>query len=218
MQIRSGQSGVGVNLRNSMGSTPLHAAASNGRSAVVSQLLGEPGVDASLRDDDGRTASEAAAQHGHVAVAALIVNHLQGQQQQCRRGSEALAPAAAAAAAEPEAVAVVAEPTFVADPITVKGAAGRSTSLRAVESSSEGKCPLPIGSSVLGSDIADSERSSHTFSSSKTLPGTAAAEASERARLRAALLAEDEAATLLEDQRDALRQVGPFVEELNIFI
>ena len=208
----------GVNLRNEVGSTPLHAAASNGCAAVVSLLLRQPDINAALLDDDGRTAEQAASDRGHAAVSAAIRDHLKQQassglpiSQQQQEGSSSVEAQAtsrdgvdtvkcerAMQGSTEESAAVPEQNTKAASRDEVP-----PQHLATPTASVVGRQPVtpPAGAR----SIADINDSPEPPSSSEAAAGSVAG-ASERARRRAALLAESAAADALEEKRDAQRQ------------
>ena len=60
-----------VNKANTAGTTPLFAAATNGRDEVVRALV-EAGADVTQAANDGRTAGTVAADHGHAEVVQVL--------------------------------------------------------------------------------------------------------------------------------------------------
>ena len=63
--------GAPVDARNSLDSTPLHAAAGSGQLVAVQRLLAA-GADTSVKDEDGMTPAKLAASRGHADVAAVL--------------------------------------------------------------------------------------------------------------------------------------------------
>ena len=211
---------VGVNLRNEVGSTPLHAAASNGCAAVVSLLLRQQGIDAALLDDDGRTAEQAALDRGHTAVSAVIREHLKQHasseppiSQQQQEGSSSI---------EAEATSRGDGVDTVKCERTMQGSVVESAAVseQKTKAASRGEVPQhpasptapvvgrqPVTPPAEAGSIANFNDSPPEPPSSSEAAGSAAG-ASERARRRAALLAESAAADALEDRRDAQRQGG----------
>ena len=150
-----------------------------------------------MRDDEGHTASEAAAQRGHVAVAAMIESHLQ-HHNHCV--SQTPQP-------------IVAQSSKMADV-----AASQSTAV----TSTDGDIHHPLPASVPSSSLDVTRSSPTVLSSAKPLgsgvplASAASASAVDKARRRAALLAEDEAASALEEHRDALRWVPGWMDQPSV--